>query len=130
MTNSSNNTKLSKPTWPGKFVTFMIALLIFGDLQIPYFLANPDALHSIYGNLPSWYPVYAILGLASNVAIVIGMWKMKKWAAYILIAYFLSKIPTELFVFNPRTLLAIASTTIVGAILWFWAVKRMWKYFD
>jgi hypothetical protein len=115
---------------PGKFLTVMILFLIVGDIQIPYYLAHPDALSAIYGNLPSWYPLYAVLGLASNVAIIIGMWKFKKWAVYILIAYFISKVPSELFMFQPAQQMATLTTTVVGASLWFWAIKREWKYFN
>src|SRR4030095_6579827 len=61
----------------GIFLNIMILLLIIGDLQIPYYLLNPDALRTIYGSIPSWYPIYAVLGLISNIAIIIGMWKMK-----------------------------------------------------
>jgi hypothetical protein len=62
----------------GIFLNIMILLLIIGDLQIPYYLLNPDALTTVYGSIPSWYPIYAVLGLISNIAIIIGMWKMKK----------------------------------------------------
>jgi len=114
----------------GKFLTIMILFLVIGDIQIPYYLVHADALKAIYGNLPSWYPLYAILGLISNVAIIIGMWKMKKWAVYLLIAYFVSKVPSELFMFQPAQLMATAITTAVGAGLWFWAIHRKWKSFD
>lgn len=115
---------------PGIFLTIMILFLIIGDIQIPYYLLHPEALSAIYGNLPSWYPLYAILGLISNIAIIYGMWMMKKWSAYILLAYFLSKIPSELFIFAPAQQMATLVTTVVGAGLWFWAIKREWKYFN
>jgi len=114
---------------PGKFLSVMILFLIIGDIQIPYYMANPDKLSAIYGSLPSWYPLYAGLGLLSNVAIIYGMWKFKKWAVYILIAYFASKVPSELFMFQPAQQMATMITTVVGAGLWFWAIKREWKYF-
>jgi len=115
---------------PGKFLTIMILFLIIGDIQIPYYMANPDKLSAIYGSLPSWYPLYAGLGLLSNVAIIYGMWKFKKWAVYILIAYFASKVPSELFMFQPAQQMATMITTVVGAGLWFWAIKREWKHFS
>ena len=46
----------------GIFLTVMILFLVIGDLQIPYYLANADALKTIYSSIPSWYPVYALLG--------------------------------------------------------------------
>jgi hypothetical protein len=115
---------------PGKFLTFMIVLLIIGDLQIPYFLLNPDALSTVYGDLPAWYPVYAVLGLASNVAIIIGMWWMKKWAVYLLAAYFVSKIAFDFLYILPASQLLVFATTAVGAALWAWAIARKWAYFD
>lgn len=114
----------------GKFLTIMIFFLVLGDIQIPYYLMNSDALKAIYGNLPSWYPLYAIFGLVLSIAIIIGMWKMKKWAAYLLIAYFASKVPSELFMFQPAQQMATVITTAAGAGLWFWAIRRKWKSFS
>jgi hypothetical protein len=114
----------------GKFLTVMILFLVLGDIQIPYYLLNSDLITAVYGNLPSWYPLYAIFGLALSIAIIIGMWQMKKWAVYLLVAYFASKIPTELFIFQPTQQLATLATTVVGAGLWAWAIGRKWRLLD
>ena len=114
----------------GIFLPIMILFLIIGDIQIPYYLANPSALHGIYGNLPSWYLLYAVLGLISNVAIIIGMWKMKKWAVYLLIVYFASKLLVDYIYILPTKETVVFATTAVGAGLWFWAIYRKWKLFD
>lgn len=114
----------------GLFLSVMIAFLIIGDLQIPYYLANSDALHTVYKTTPSWYPIYAMLGLASNVAIIIGMWRMKKWAAYLLIAYFASKLLVDLLYILPEKQMMVFATTVIGAGLWFWAVRRKWNAFS
>ena len=63
----------------GIFLVAMISLLIIGDLQVPYYLANPAALRTVYSSLPWWYASYALLGLASNIAIIIGMWQPGCW---------------------------------------------------
>ena len=55
-----------------ELLNIMILLLIIGDLQIPYYLLNPEALKTVYGSIPSWYPIYAVVGLISNIAIIIG----------------------------------------------------------
>jgi hypothetical protein len=114
----------------GIFLNIMILLLIIGDLQIPYYLLNPEALRTIYGSIPSWYPIYAALGLISNIAIIIGMWKMKKWAIYVLVAYFASKILVDLVYILPERRLAVFATTAIGAVLWFWAIYRKRSQFD
>jgi uncharacterized membrane protein len=114
----------------GTFLIIMILTLVVGDIQIPYYLANPAAISAVYGNLPAWYSLYAISGLVLSVAIIIGMWRMKKWAAYLLIIYFVSKVPTELFVFEPKQQMIVFATTVVGAGLWFWAVYRKWNVFE
>ena len=114
----------------GLFLTIMILFLIIGDLQIPYYLANPDQLKTVYSSIPSWYPIYAVLGLASNVAIIIGMWRMKKWAAYVLVAYFASKILVDWFYILPEKQVLVATTTLAGAAFWFWAVRRKWNSFS
>lgn len=114
----------------GIFLTVMILFLVIGDLQIPYYLANSDALKTIYSSIPSWYPIYALVGLASNIAIIIGMWRMKKWAAYLLIAYFVSKILVDLAYVVPEKQMLVAATTVAGAAFWFWAVRRKWRMFS
>ena len=114
----------------GLFLNIMILLLIIGDLQIPYYLANPDALNTVYSSIPSWYPLYAVLGLASNIAIIIGMWRMKKWAVYLLVAYFVSKVLVDVIYILPAQQLPVFATTVVGAGLWFWAIYRKWSLFD
>lgn len=37
----------------GKFLTVMIATLVVGDIQIPYYMLNPDAVRSVYSDVPS-----------------------------------------------------------------------------
>jgi len=114
----------------GIFLTIMILLLVLGDIQIPHYLANPDALNTIYSNIPSWYPLYALLGLASNIAIIIGVWRMKKWSVYLLVAYFASKLLVDFIYILPAQQMVVFATTAVGAGLWFWAIYRKWELFD
>ena len=114
----------------GIFLTIMILFLVFGDLQIPYYLLHPEALKTVYSRIPVWYPLYALAGLVSNIAIIIGMWRLKKWSAYLLIAYFASKILVDFIYILPDQQLAVFSTTVAGAGLWFWAICRKWKLFD
>ena len=114
----------------GIFLTIMILVLVLGDLQIPYYLLHPEALRTVYSSIPAWYPLYALAGLVSNIAIIIGMWKMKKWSAYLLIAYFASKILVDLIYILPDQQLTVFTTTVAGAGLWFWAIYRKWELFD
>jgi hypothetical protein len=114
----------------GIFLTIMILLLVLGDIQIPYYLANPDALNTVYNNIPSWYPLYALLGLASNIAIIIGVWRMKKWSVYLLVVYFASKVLVDFIYILPAQQMVVFATTAVGAGLWFWAIYRKWELFD
>jgi hypothetical protein len=114
----------------GIFLTIMILLLVLGDIQIPYYLANPDALNTVYSNIPSWYPLYALLGLASNIAIIIGVWRMKKWSIYLLVAYFASKVLVDFIYILPAQQMVVFATTAAGAGLWFWAIYRKWELFD
>ena len=114
----------------GLFLSAMILFLIIGDLQIPYYLANKDALKTVYESIPGWYPIYAVLGLMSNIAIIIGMWRMKKWAAYLLVAYFASKLLVDFMYILPEKQTMVFATTITGAGLWFWAIRRKWSLFS
>jgi hypothetical protein len=114
----------------GIFLTIMILLLVLGDIQIPYYLANPDALKTVYSSIPSWYPLYALLGLASNIAIIIGVWRMKKWSVYLLVVYFASKVLVDFIYILPAQQMVVFATTAAGAALWFWAIYRKWELFD
>lgn len=114
----------------GIFLSVMILFLIIGDVQIPYYLLNEEALKTVYREVPAWYPWYAALGLASNIAIIVGMWRMKKWAAYLLIAYFASKIVVDWMYILPEKQLLVSLTTLAGAGLWYWAVRRKWRNFS
>ncbi len=122
--------KVNTKKQPGLFLKIMVLFLIVGDIQIPYYLANSDALHSIYGDLPSWYALYVVLGLASNVAIIIGMWKLKKWAIYLLIAYFATKLLVDFLYLLPAKQMIVFATTVAGSVLWFWAIYRKRHLFD
>ena len=51
----------------------MILFLVLGDVQIPYYLVISNALRAVFGNLPSWYPLYFAFGLGLSIAIIIGM---------------------------------------------------------
>ena len=106
------------------------SFLILQKLSYTTYLANPEALKTVYSSIPSWYPLYAVLGLASNIAIIIGMWRMKKWAAYLLVAYFVSKLLVDFIYILPTQQLLVFTTTAVGAGLWFWAIYRKWSLFD
>jgi len=114
----------------GIFLTVMILLLVLGDIQIPYYLANPDALNTVYSHIPSWYPLYALLGLASNIAIIIGMWRLKKWSIYLLVAYFASKLLVDFIYILPTQQMVVFATTAAGAGLWFWAIYQKRELFD
>ena len=114
----------------GLFLNVMILFLVIGDVQIPYYVVNSAALHTIYSDIPSWYPLYAVLGLASNVAIIVGMLRMEKWAAYLLIAYFASKLLVDFIHVLPTQQMAVLATTVLGAGFWFWAIRRKWTCFD
>jgi len=114
----------------GIFLSIMILFLIIGDLQIPYYLASPEALKTVYSSIPTWYPMYALIGLASNIAIIIGMWRMKKWAAYLLITYFASKFLVDLMYVLPEKQMLVFITTVLGGVFWFWAVRRKWNLFS
>jgi hypothetical protein len=114
----------------GVFLIIMIWFLIIGDLQIPYYLIHPDVLKTIYSSVPWWYAIYALIGLASNIAIIIGIWRMKKWAAFLLAVYFISKIWVDSIYVLPAQESTVFLTSIIGAGLWYWAIYRKWGSFD
>jgi xanthine/uracil/vitamin C permease (AzgA family) len=121
----------SKMKRRGLFLNIMILTLVVGDLQIPYYLfVNPDALKSVYTTLPSWYQAYALFGLALSFSVIVGMWRMQRWAVYPLAAYFGSKVIADFAYTLPSAQLMVLATTAVGAALWFWAIARKWSAFE
>jgi len=58
------------------------------------------------------------------------MWRMKKWSAYLLIAYFASKFLVDLMYVLPEKQMMVFVTTVLGGIFWFWAVRRKWSMFN
>ncbi|MCX6783800.1 MAG: hypothetical protein NT141_01895 [candidate division WWE3 bacterium] len=116
----------------GKFLTFMLVLAALGIIQTPYYLINTNALQLAYGNVPSWYPIYAVLGLGLGIGMIIGMWQLKKWAVYLLVASTTLTFLSQLFILKPAQQFAgvTYAMTIVSAGLWFWAISRKWASFD
>jgi hypothetical protein len=115
----------------GIFLNLMILLLIIGDLQIPYYLLNPRRVKNGIWQHSFMVSDLCRLGLISNIAIIIGMWKMKKVGAiYVLAAYFVSKILVDLAYILPDRQIAVFATTAIGAVLWFWAIYRKRSSFD
>ena len=116
----------------GKFLTVMIVFAALGVIQTPYYLVNTNALQVAYGDVPSWYPIYAVIGLCLGTAMIVGMWQMKKWAVYMLVASSVLTFLSQLFILKPAA--QVAGTTyamsVISAGLWFWAISRKWASFD
>ncbi|MBN1343789.1 MAG: hypothetical protein JXQ73_13990 [Phycisphaerae bacterium] len=98
-------------------ITVISVLGIIGALA-----AIVTAFLPIARQIGSWYPSY--LGLAAVVGLVcmVGLWMMKKWAAYTYAA---------LVVFNQAVLLAMGAWSIwsllLPAIVIFFALKHVSK---
>ena len=114
----------------GKFLTVLVILGVIGLIQIPYYLVNTSTLSMIYGNVPTWYPLFAVFGLVWGAATFVGIWLMKKWAVYMLIFSTILTFLIQLVVLkpipNPGMVYAM---TMISAGIWFWAIYRKWKVF-
>lgn len=127
-------TKTTTPTKSrGKFLTIMIVLAAFGAVTSLNTIVNSDSVAMAYGNVPSWFTGYAMVSMAISVATVIGLWMMKRWAAYLLAASTIIGLITPIFILKPLDPnvgnIAVVMASF-GAGLWFWAIYRKWNEFD
>lgn len=114
----------------GKFLTIMIVLGALGLLQALYYYMNTDMVQQTLGVVPSWYPMYLLVGVAVQAAGLYGLWIWKKWGAYAIFAWIAITLAAQLTVIKPVQYgeFAYISTALMGG-LWFWAIHRKWKYF-
>lgn len=63
-------------------ITILCVVFAFSIFKSLQFLLSKDAWQ-----YTKWFSVYASLMTAINIVCTIGIWRMKKWAAYILITF-------------------------------------------
>lgn len=123
----------NQPKSRGVFLTLMLVFAAFGILSSLYYFTNTNAVAVAYGTVPSWYPIYMVVGLGLGVANVVGIWMWKKWAVYTIAASSVIALLMQLIILKPVQpgIGAYAYfSSILGAGLWFWAIYRKWLYFE
>ena len=111
----------------------MLVFAAFGILSSLYYFTNTNAVAVTYGTVPSWYPIYVVVGLGLGVANVVGIWMWRKWAIYTIVASSVIGLLMQLFVLKPTQpgIGAFAYfSSIIGGGLWYWAIYRKWQYFE
>lgn len=105
----------------GKFLTIMIVLAAFGYLQSLYYLTNTNVVAQVYGTVPSWFPIYTVVGLLLVAVITVGLWLWKKRAIYLLAVSTVVTFLMQLFVLKSvQGGQFVYYMTIISAGLWFW----------
>lgn len=123
----------SKTKDRGKLLTVMIILSVISLLFTLLAFSQPQILHTIYPQTPSWFSFYLIGGMVMGAVQLAGLWMMKRWAVYLLIFTSLLGIVIQLLFFNngsPQNATNIILSTLVGWLIWGWAISRKWNQFD
>jgi len=115
----------------GKFLTAMVILGIFGQLQTLYYLTNTNLVEQVYGTVPSWFSLYVLFGFLVGTVMLAGIWLLKKWAVYLLAFSTAMTFFMQLYVLKPVQAGQVTYfMTMISAGLWFWAVYRKWESFE
>ena len=127
--------KLGMKKERGKFLTIMLVLAVFGIFQYLFMVTNTNSVNQSLGVVPSWYPIYGLVGIASQAIAIVGIWIWKKWGVYLLLGWSLIGVLMQIFVLKPAGAAAqygqlALFMTLGSAGLYFWAVYRKWQYFE
>ena len=134
--NSENNNGSAKKR--GIFLYFMI---IFGVVTVLVKVFSVIALASKHSNLiisPSGSPAIDLFSTALLVVALIGIWKWKKWGAYLVFIRLAFTMIVQFFIYQSLGLSLIAGyngtfnfiADVAGAGLWVLALYRKWSYFE
>ncbi len=115
----------------GKFLTIILVLAIFGLFQALYLVTNTSTVSQALGTVPSWYPVYLLVGVVSQAAAIVGIWMWKRWGVYLLFGWGLIGPLVQILLLKPVQYGQLALYMTVASLgLYFWAVYRKWHYFE
>lgn len=116
-------------------------MIAFGVITIIAKVFSVIALVSRHGNLiisPSGFPAIDLFSTALLVVALIGIWKWKKWGAYLVFIRLAFTMIVQFFIYQSLGAILIAGyngtlnflADIVGAGLWALALYRKWPYFE
>ncbi len=86
---------------------------------------------------PSSNPAIDIPSSVMLAVALLGIWRWKKWGAYLIFARLAFTIIVQLFIYHSLSWQLIGNYTgienvigdLLGVVLWFWAFSRKWSYF-
>src|SRR3954470_20804077 len=119
----------------GKFLTVMIILGGLGCLTSARLGTNTATIQQLYAaGLPDWFFAYLDVGFLVSVITLLGLWMLRKWAAYLLAISMIVGVVVRAFFLPPMRLghPFYAISLIAGgmsAAIWFWAISRKWQAF-
>lgn len=110
------NEQQSKAKRPTSITVICVLMFIEASSTVPL-LISPVAKQ-----VGSWYPPYLVLSAVIGLACLVGLWMMKKWAAYTYTGFAVVK-QFVLLVMGPWHIIPM----IIPAIIIFFALKHSTK---
>jgi len=99
-------------------ITVICVLMLIERVPTVLFL-----IRSVGKQAVSWYQLYVVLSAVIVLACLVGLWMMKKWAAYTYTGFAVVNQIVLLVVMGPFTIIAF----IIPAIVIFFALKHSTK---
>jgi hypothetical protein len=86
---------------------------------------------------PSRDPALDITSSVMLAVALFGIWRWRKWGAYLIFVRLAFTIIVQLFIYHSLNWQLIGNYTgienvigdLLGVVLWFWAFSRKWSYF-
>jgi hypothetical protein len=86
---------------------------------------------------PSRDPIIDIISCLLLAAALYGIWRLKKWGAYLVLLRLAYTIVVQVLVYQSLSWQLIGSYNgisnllgdVLGAVLWVWAFSRKWSFF-
>ena len=93
-------------------ITVLCILGIFGAV-----VSVPIIFSKLAGRIGGWYPPFLAISSINGIICMVGFWKMKKWAVYLYISFFIAAelIMMSMGVFKILSLLM--PTIVIGILL-------------
>lgn len=123
----------------GKFLTILSVLAILGWLiSLPQLVNMNQTFAQLGINLPNWYMPYTLVAGLLQVFALIYIWQWKKLGVYLLFGIAAVAILVQVLGLNPLANNPKIGTgfsqfayiaTLIGTLLWFWAIYRKWPNF-
>lgn len=111
----------------GTFLTVLIIISAIFSFPSIFTIGETKSIEMLTGVPVPWFPLFSLVSLVMTYASLYGMWTLKKWGVYLLIAVNVLQIGVLAYIM-PELLKGLW-LTVVFIGLWTWAIYPRWKYF-